>query len=128
MDYNGGDFGYTSIDYSQLIQSYCYDLSYLSDLLTKLSGSYNLLVNSANAFNNNSYAKKDYVEDAIGRAEDLGKVIDKIISAIEIQTSLYISYARLKNEFINNNFSFNEIIQSEIEHHIKREEHHDDDK
>jgi hypothetical protein len=106
-----------------MIQSYCSDLSYLADILTKLSGSYNLLANSANSFNNNSYSKKDYIEDAIGRTKDLGKVIDKVISALEVQILLYISYTNIKNEYISSNFSFNEIIESEISHHIKHLEH-----
>lgn len=113
---------YITLDYANLVQSYCSDLSYIADLLTKLAGTYNILVNSADGFNKNAFARKDDVEDAIHRAKDLGKVIDKVIDVLEIQMMLYIDYITAKDDFINTNFAFNDIIRSEIDHHvIKRE-------
>lgn len=129
MDSTGGDFsgysGYTTTDYSQLIQTYYTDLSYLADLLAKLTGTYNLLIGSADGFNKIALAKRSDIEDSIDRAEDLGKIIDKIIDALEVQTILYINYSKIKGDFITNNLPFNDIIKSDVEHHIKHE-HHDD--
>lgn len=135
MDTSGMNFsdlsgspGYMAVDYSQLIQTYYTDVTYLVDILTKLTGTYNALVGSADGFNRIALAKKGDIEDAIDRAEDLGKVIDNIIDMLETQVLLYMNYARIKNEFIMNNLPHNEIIKSDIEHHIKHEhhEHHDD--
>ena len=123
-DYSGNS-GYTTTDYSQLIQTYYTDLSYLADLLAKLTGTYNLLISSADGFNKIALAKRSDIEDAIDRAEDFGKIIDKIIDAIEVQTILYINYAKIKGDFITNNLPFNDIIKADVEHHIKHE-HHDD--
>lgn len=117
--------GYATTDYSSLIQTYYTDLSYLADLLAKLTGTYNLLIGSADGFNKIALAKKGDVEDAIDRAEDLGKIIDRVIDALETQTILYINYSKTKGDFIVNNLSFNDIIKSEVHHHIKHE-HHDD--
>ena len=110
------------MDYTKLIQSYYYDLNNLTDLLTKLAGTYKLLVSSAEELNRIALAKRNDVEDAIDRAEDIGKVIKRIIDVLEVETNVYISYARTKNEFISGNFSFDEIIRTEIENHLRVEE------
>lgn len=124
MDYSG----YMTVDYSQLIQSYYSDVTYLSDLLAKLSGTYNLLINTADGFNRNSFAKRSDVEDAVDRAHDLGKIIDTVIDMLEEQIVIYMNYARIKSEYILNNLPHTEIIKSEIEHHIKHEHHEHSDK
>ena len=108
------------MDYSKLVQTYCSDLTYLAEILGKLTGTYNLLIISADGFNKNSFAKKDDVEDAIDRAHDLGKIIDKVIKALEIQVHLYTNYLTTKDEFISVNFPFEDIIVSEVENSIKR--------
>jgi hypothetical protein len=120
--------GYMTVDYSQLIQTYYSDVTYLVDILQKITGTYTALVGSADGFNRIALAKKGDIEDAIDRAEALGKVIDNIIDMLETQVILYANYARIKNEYITNNLPHTEIIKSDIEHHIKHEhhEHHDD--
>jgi hypothetical protein len=117
-----------TVDYSQLIQTYYSDVTYLVDILQKLTGTYTALVGSADGFNRIALAKKGDIEDAIDRAEALGKIIDNVIDTLETQVSLYMNYARIKNEFIMNNLPHNEMIKSDIEHHIKHEhhEHHED--
>lgn len=111
-----------SIDYSKLVQSYCYDLNYIADILAKFSGTYSVLINSADTFNKIALAKKNDVKDAIDRADKLGKIIDKLIENISIQANLYINYSGIKNDYIINNLSLNEIIKSEIKHNIKLDE------
>lgn len=122
-----GNPGYVTVDYSQLIQKYYSDLTYIVDILAKLTGTYNVLINSAEGFNRIALAKKGNIEDTIDRAEALGKVIDMIIDALKEQAIIYMNYARIKDDFILNNLPHNEIIKSDIEHHIKHEhhEHHD---
>lgn len=110
-------------DYFNLIESYCHDLNFLVDLLVKLSGTYNLLIGSADSFNRIALAKKDDVKDSIDRAEELGRIMDKIIDALDTQTSLYIGYVKIKDDFISKNIPFMEIIKSEVDHHIKHEIH-----
>lgn len=118
--------GYSEYDFSKLVESYCHDLNYLADLLAKLSGTYNLLIGSADGFNRIALAKKDDVKDSIDRAEELGKIMDKVIDALDTQTSLYIGYVKIKDDFINKNFPYIEIIKSEIDHHIRSELHEGD--
>ncbi|HBM74741.1 MAG TPA: hypothetical protein DD429_04205 [Clostridiaceae bacterium] len=52
---NFGDYvnsqEYMTPDYSQLIQTYYTDVTYLVDLLVKLAGVYNVLINSADVLN-----------------------------------------------------------------------------
>lgn len=127
MDDINENMEYITLDYTNLMQSCGYDLTYLTDLLAKLAGTYNLLISSADGFNKNSFAKKDDVEDAMDRAKDLGKIIDRVTDALEVQALLYIDYIKYKDEFIYANFQFNDIIRSEIEHHVVKREHHKDD-
>lgn len=107
-----------SIDYADLVKSCCQDLNCITDLLTKLTSSYNILINSADGFNKNSFAKKDDVDDAVHRAKKLGRVIDKVIDALEIETLLYVDIIAAKEEYININCPLNDIVRSEIEHYI----------
>lgn len=102
-----------------MLESYYYDLNNLTDLLTKLTSSYKLLVSSAEEYNRVALAKRGNVENAMDRAENLGEIIDKIIVALDVETNIYIAYARGKNEYINSNFTFNELIKSEMEERLK---------
>lgn len=126
---NFGDYsnypGYMTSDYSSLIQTYYTDLTYLADLLAKLSGTYNALIVSADGINRICMAKKDDIEDALERSHDVGKIIDHIIDLFRAQLVLYENYANMKSDFIINNLPINEVIKSDIEHHIKHEHHED---
>jgi len=115
------------LDLSNLPQSSGQDLNYTIDLLTRLTTTYNILVNSADGFNKNSFSKKDDVEDAIDRAKDLGKVIDKIIDILEIEIQVYVDYIRTKCDYINVNFTLDDIIKHELNHHIIKKEVHKKD-
>lgn len=114
------------IDFSALAESYCHDLNYLADLLAKLSGTYNILINSADSFNRIALAKKGDVKDSIHRAEELGRIMDKVIDALDVQTSIYISYVKVKDDFIYKNFPFIDIIKSEVDHRVIRDAHGND--
>ncbi|KPU45296.1 hypothetical protein OXPF_11890 [Oxobacter pfennigii] len=129
-NYRGGfgDENFITLDFTRLMQSCSHDLTYICELLAKLSGTYNLLIVSADGFNRNSFAKKDDIEDAIDRAEDLGKIIDKVINVLERQVILYADYLKTKNEYIDVNFSINDIIKNELEHHIIQHHEGNDEK
>lgn len=129
MNYSGySDYpGYMTVDYSQLIQTYYSDLTYILDMLVKLTGTYSALINSADGLNRISFSKRGDIEDAVDRTVALGKVIDTVIDMLEDQTVLYLNYSRIKNQFIMNNLPHNEIIKSDIEHHIKHEHHEHSD-
>jgi hypothetical protein len=120
---NLGDVEY---DYSRLMQLYCSDLNYIADLIAKLSGSYNLMTSSAEVTNRIALARKDDVQDAIDRAQNLGKVIDRLIAILGVETSEYIGYVKMKNDFFGKNFAYADIIKAEIDHHIIKV--HDNDK
>jgi len=125
------DDGYTTLDYTPLVESYYKDLNNMVEILGKLCGSYNLLTITADALNRNSFAKKDDVEDAIKRVKDLGRVIDRITDCLKEQIDICIGYTKTKNEFIGSSLPFNDILKSHIDHFIKIEHHKlfdDDDK
>lgn len=115
--------GYSEYDFSKLVESYCHDLNYLTDLLAKLSGTYNLLISSADGFNRIALSKKGDVKDSIHMAEELGSIMDEVIDALDTQTSLYINYLKIKDDFISKNFPFIEIIKSEVDNRIRHEVH-----
>lgn len=112
------------LDLSNLPQANGQDMSYIIDLLTKLTTSYSILVNSADGFNKNSFSKRDDVEDAIHRAKELGKVIDKVIDILETEIYVYVDYIRTKCDYINMNFTLNDIIKHELNHHVIKKEVH----
>lgn len=120
MDFLDND--YLPPDYSGLMKSYSYDLNFLADILTKLVSSYKLLISTAEESNRITLAKKGNVKDAIERAEEVGKIIDKILVVLKYQTDLYTDYTNSKGDFLNTNFSFNDIIRSEIDQFIKRKD------
>lgn len=126
---NFGEFantpGYTTVDYTPLIQTYYNDLTYLADLLGKLTGIYNVLISSADVLNRIALAKKNDIKDALERVDELGRMIDEVTDLLDTQIILYENYARQKSDFIINRLPFSEIIKSDIEHHIKRERHDD---
>lgn len=107
------------MNYGKMIESYFYDLNNLTDLLTKLISSYKLLVSAAEETNRVALAKKGNVKNAIDRAESLGKIIDRIIAALEDETDIYIACARGRRDYINSNFTFNELIKNEMEERLK---------
>jgi DNA-binding transcriptional MerR regulator len=113
-----------AVNYIKLIQSQYYDLNNIADLLSKLSSTYKLLVSTAEEYNRIALAKRDNVQDAIDRAEDIGKIMDRLIEALDAETSLYILYARTKNDYIDGNISINEAIRAEVEGHLKNQEDH----
>ncbi len=126
---NFGDYvnsqEYMTPDYSQLIQTYYTDVTYLVDLLVKLAGVYNVLINSADVLNRIALAKKNDIKDALERVDELGKMIDEITDLLNAQIVIYENYARLKGDFIVKKLPFSDIIKSDIEHHIKHEHHED---
>ena len=126
---NFGDYvnsqEYMTPDYSQLIQTYYTDVTYLVDLLAKLAGVYNVLINSADVLNRIALAKKNDIKDALERVDELGRMIDEITDLLNAQIIIYENYARLKGDFIVNKLPFSDIIKSDIEHHIKHEHHED---
>ena len=129
---NFGDFvnsqEYMAPDYTQLIQTYYTDLTYLADLLVKLTGVYNVLINSADGLNRIALAKKGDIKDALKRVDEIGRMIDEIADLLNAQIIIYENYARQKGDFIINRLPFSDMIKSDIEHHIKHEHHGDNSK
>lgn len=62
----------------------------LTDLLSSLVGSYRYLIGGADELNRITLAHRDDVEDAVDRADDLGDIIDKIISELKKQVKQYL--------------------------------------
>lgn len=104
-----GDF----VSNRRVIQEYYNDIAGLTDLLSKLSNSYRLLVAGAGELNVIALANKKDVRKAIKRANELGRVIDDLIKVLEVSDTGYLDYLQLKNEIISARIQV-QTIEAEI--------------
>lgn len=102
----------------RVIETYYKDVNNLVFLLEKLVGSYRLLVGGADELNKIALAKKSDVKHALKRADDLGKIIDDIIEALDCATLDCTCYTKIKTNVIKNTLN-TQYIQSEIEEDLK---------
>lgn len=99
--------------YKHLIKENYNEVNNLNNLLTGMVNSYRLLIGGANELNNTSEAKKSKVKEAVDRANELGKIIDEIISALGECSNSYIKYCKIKKQFIDENTN-KQIILTEM--------------
>jgi len=102
----------------RVIQSYYSDINNLADFLTKLVGSYRLLIGGADELNKIALAKKSEVKDALKRADNLGDIIDEAIKVLDEASFSYMSYCKIKAEVIKGKLQI-EYIETEIEEDLK---------
>lgn len=105
----------------KVIETYYSDINNLVELLGKLTSSYRLLVGSADELNKIAFASKSEIKDALGRAEDLGKVIDTVIDALDGVAIGYVKYCKLKGDTIKTKINCNNIL-TEIDEELKFKE------
>ncbi len=80
------------MSHRKVIEFHYNDICNLQDSLTKLTNSYRLLIGGANEINGIALAKKSEVKGALKRADELGKLIDDLISALEHSQCRYLDY------------------------------------
>lgn len=78
--------------YRNIIDFHYRDMCNLQDSLTKLTNSYRTLIGGANDLNGIALAKKGEVKDALKRADEVGYIMDDVISAIRKSQCRYLDY------------------------------------
>ncbi len=106
------------LTHRKVVENYYADMNNLADLLSKLVNSYRLLIGGVHELNGVALAHKDEIKDALDRVDELGKLIDHIISAFKYTDSVYIEYCRLKSDVMKEQMGV-QYIQSEIEDELK---------
>ena len=102
----------------RVIQNYYNDINNLAEILTKLVGSYRLLIGGADELNKIALSKKSEVKDALKRADNLGDIIDETIKVLDEASFSYMSYCKMKMEVIKCKLQI-EYIETEIEEDLK---------
>lgn len=102
----------------RVIQNYYNDINNLAEILTKLVGSYRLLIGGADELNKIALSKKSEVKDALKRADNLGDIIDETIKVLDEASFSYMSYCKMKTEVIKCKLQI-EYIETEIEEDLK---------
>ena len=104
-----------------VIEEYYKDINNLSMLLNGTVNSYKVLDSTANDFNNMALAKKSDVKNAIKRANELGEVVDDMISAFSDSIKSYNRYIKTKSDVINQ-ISNSNFVRIELDNALKRTE------
>lgn len=102
----------------KVIQSYYNDINNLADILTKLVGSYRLLIGGADELNKIALSKKSDVKDALKRADSLGDIIDETIKVLDDASYNYMSYCKMKTEIMKGKIQI-EFIETEIDEDLR---------
>lgn len=102
-----------------VVEDYYFDLNSLAELLAKLTNSYRLMIGGAEELNTVALATKKDVKNAIKRANELGKIIDRLLNTIDKADYSFSEYCRLKNEILEARLNC-EYIQNEIIEQLKK--------
>jgi hypothetical protein len=76
------------------------DIANLSILLKNYVDAYRLLIGGASELYNVDIAKKSEVRKAIDRVEQVGELIDKLVSTLDKCEGSYLKYCKIKNDYI----------------------------
>lgn len=101
----------------KIIEDYYCDINNLAGLLSTLVNSYRLLIGGAGELNSIALAHKKDIKDALGRVQDLGDVIDKVINVLDKSSCCYLDYCKIKSQIIECRMQA-EYIQTEIDEEL----------
>lgn len=76
------------------------DIDNISGLLKNYVDSYRLLIAGASELYSIDLAKKSDVKKALDRVEEVGGLIDKLISTLGKCEGAYLKYCNIKNDYI----------------------------
>ncbi|CUU45821.1 hypothetical protein ACUH7Y_03115 [Clostridium beijerinckii] len=76
------------------------DIDNLSVLLKNYVDVYRLLIAGASELYGVNLAEKSEVKKALERVENVGELIDKLISTLERCEGSYLKYCKIRNEYI----------------------------
>ncbi|MEG1004060.1 MAG: hypothetical protein RSF37_11685 [Clostridium sp.] len=129
--------------HNKVMDDHFSELIKMSDLLKTLVDSYRLLIAGAVDVNILPVRRTKDVERALDRADEVGKLIDRIVEVMDDYEYSYIKFSKIKNEVVSLNYEkkkvkneLNDVIQTEINnelnffnnHHTEREEEDDFEK
>ncbi|MFW2491498.1 hypothetical protein [Clostridium chromiireducens] len=76
------------------------DIDNLSTLLKSYVDVYRLLIAGASELYNVNLTKKSEVRKALERVENVGELIDKLVSTLDRCEGAYLRYCKIKNDYI----------------------------
>ncbi|MFL0196093.1 hypothetical protein ACJDU8_11020 [Clostridium sp. WILCCON 0269] len=88
------------MSHRKVIEEYYCDLNNLTDLLSKLTNNYRVLIGGAGELNSIALAHKKDIKNALHRANELGDIIDKILNGLGKTTEGYVEYCKMRAEII----------------------------
>lgn len=88
------------MDYKSLVKEQSEDIVRLSGLLKTYVDSYRLLIGGAAELYNINIAKKGDIKKALDRVDNLGDLIDKVISSLEKCGNGYMKYCKIKDDYL----------------------------
>lgn len=94
------------------------DIDNLSVLLKNYVDVYRLLIAGASELYGVNLAEKSEVKKALERVENVGELIDKLISTLERCEGSYLKYCKIKNEYITVSTEKDKIF-TEIDNELK---------
>ena len=101
------------------------DINNMSGLLSNYVHAYRLLIAGASELYSINLAKKSEVRKAIERAEELGEIIDSLVSALGKCEQHYLRYCKIKNDYISSSTN-KDMILTEIDNELDFQNESDD--
>lgn len=86
--------------FNELAKKQYEDIDNLSVLLKSYVDSYRLLIASASELYSINLVEKSEVKKALERVENVGELIDKLVSTLDRCEGSYLKYCKIKNEYI----------------------------
>ncbi|MEG1483348.1 hypothetical protein [Clostridium sp.] len=129
--------------HNKVMDDHFSELIKMSALLKTLVDSYRLLIAGAVDVNILPVRRTKDVERALDRADEVGKLIDRIVEVMDDYEYSYIKFSKIKNEVVSLNYEkkkvkneLNDVIQTEINnelnffnnHHTDRDDEEDFEK
>lgn len=93
------------------------DINNMSGLLNNYVNAYRLLIAGASELYSINLAKKSEVRKAIERADEVGDLIDNLISVLSRCEQHYLKYCKIKNDYISSTTN-KDMILTEIDNEL----------
>lgn len=113
--------------YRNIIDFHYRDVCNLQDSLTKFTNAYRILIGGANDLNSIALARKGEVKDALKRADEVGYIIDDVISAIRKSQCRYLDYCVMYSNQIKTIIN-PQFLLAEVEKELYVSPNNDNDK
>lgn len=105
------------MSHKKIMEDYYCNINNLTDLLSKLTNCYRLMIGGASELNTIALAHKKDIKSAIDRVNKLGNTIDHIIGVLDKSSDGYTYYCKLCSELVQNKIKV-EYIEDEIDEEL----------